>query len=142
MIPKKIIVFLKEVNFKDTLNKVEESAYKREHGLHNNKAYKNYRKFIKAAPFSNYEIFWCDFGKYENGILISYFIIIILALLFEIFSLLIHTGKLKFEINKNIFRKIMICIINTFTTIGLIYFFILLYLFILSIIVVSNPPLE
>ena len=110
--------------------------------IHNNKAYKDYRDIIILNPLSNYEIFWCDFGQYENGILISYFILLILVLLYEIVSLLIHYNVIKLEIGQNFFYKMIILINFTFEIIFVIYLFLLLYLFSLSILIVSKTPLD
>ena len=110
--------------------------------IHNNKAYKDYRDIIILNPLSNYEIFWCDFGQYENGILISYFILLILVLLYEIVSLLIHYNVIKVEIGQNFFYKMIILINFIFEIIFSIYFFLLLYLFSLSILVFSTTPLD
>ena len=110
--------------------------------IHNNKAYKDYRDIIILNPLSNYEIFWCDFGQYENGILISYFILLILVLLYEIVSLLIHYNVIKVEIGQNFFYKMIILINFIFEIIFIIYFILLLYLFSLSILVVSTTPLD
>ena len=90
--------------------------------INNHKGYKNYRDSIKLNPLSNYEKFWCSFGKYENGILLSYSILLILALVFEIISLLILKNIIKIEIEKisnSNFNKLFI----VYIFLGLFHFF-------------------
>ena len=110
--------------------------------ISNNKAYKNYRDLIKINPLSNYEIFWCNFGKYEKGILISYFILLILVLAFEIISLLIHKQKLIIKIGTGLLYKGIIFINFIFYLIFTLYFSFFMYLFSLSILIIVHPPLE
>lgn len=106
----------------------------------NNNSYKNYRDLIKSNPLSNYEKFWCDFGKYEKGILISYFILLILVLSFKIVSLLIHKKRIK--IGNGFFYKIIILLNFLFSVIFIIYLSLIIYLFSLSILIISKHPLK
>lgn len=108
--------------------------------INNHKGYKNYRDSIKLNLLSNYEKFWCDFGEYENGILISYFILDILALVFEIISLLIHKSIIKIEIGK--ISNILILINYLFDIFCFIYYSLFKYLIALSFVVVFITPLE
>ena len=109
--------------------------------ISNNKTYKNYRVLIKINPLSNYEIFWCDFDKYEKGILISYFILLILVLTFEIISLLIHIKK-QIKIGTGFLYKTIIFINFIFYIIFTLYFSFIMYLFSLSILIIAYPPLR
>ena len=110
--------------------------------ISNNKSYKNYRETIKDNQLSNYEKFWCDFGKYEKGILISYFVLLISVLLFEIFSLLIHKKTIKMKIGNGFIYKMIIFINFIFYIIFCLYFSLLIYLFSLSILIVTKTPLK
>ena len=108
--------------------------------INNHKGYKNYRDSIKLNPLSNYEKFWCSFGKYENGILLSYSILLILALVFEIISLLILKNIIKIEIEK--ISNILILINYLLYIFFLVYFIFFQYLISLSFVVVFKTPLK
>ena len=45
---------------------------------------------LSTSNTDSFTDFWCNIGNFENGVLISYLIFIIIYLAFEIFSLLIH----------------------------------------------------
>ena len=45
---------------------------------------------INTGNTDSFTNFWCNIGSFENGVLISYLIFIIIYIAFEIFSLLIH----------------------------------------------------
>ena len=111
--------------------------------IKNNKYYRNYRNLIIPNILSNYEKFWCDIGKIEDGILISYFICSFLLLAFEIFSIMIHTHKIKVKIGTGGFYYNILIIINySFSTILLFYFAFIIYLIVCAIIVRSLSPLD
>ena len=85
--------------------------------------------------------FWCNIGKVEDGVLISYFIFLILYLGFEIFSLLLHKNVIKLEI-KGILYNIIVLINLIFLIIFYIYIPLFIYLFIYSILVSTISPLN
>ena len=100
-----------------------------------------YEGSIVSTKTSSFTIFWCNIGKYEDGVLISYLIFIILFLCFEIVSLLIHKKVIKLSIEREgILYYILICANSLFLVIFYIYFPLLFYLFVYSIIVLSTNP--
>ena len=94
-----------------------------------------------STETSSFTIFWCKIGKYEDGVLISYLIFIILFLCFEILSLLIHKKVIRLSIEgEGILYYILICANSLFLVIFYIYIPLLFYLFVYSIIVLSTNP--
>ena len=89
----------------------------------------------------SFTTFWCGIGNYEEGVLISYLIFIILFICFEIFSLLIHKKVIKLSIEgEGILYYILVCSNSLFLVIFYIYIPLLFYLFVYSIIVLSTFP--
>ena len=85
--------------------------------------------------------FWCNIGKAEDGVLISYLVFLILYLIFEIFSLLLHKNVIKLEI-KGALYNIIVLINIIFLIIFYIYIPLFIYLFIYSILVSTISPLN
>ena len=110
--------------------------------INNNKSYIKYKDIIESDQLSSFDKFWCNIGKYENGILISYFIILLLTLTFEIVSLLILKHKIKIKIGSGITYKIIIFINFIFYIIINVYNILLLYLFSIIIAAVIDNPLK
>ena len=94
---------------------------------------------LGLPPFAQ---FWCDFGNIERNILISYFIFIILHICFQIIQYFIHKGIIKIDIRKGKSYKITIFMNSLFYTIFMIYFPLLLYLFLCSLIVSILYPFD
>ena len=87
-----------------------------------------------------YTKFWCDFGNYQNSIFVSFLIFVILYLLFEIFSLLIHKSVIKLAFQIGIFHNIIIWINMAFYFIFKVYFPLYLFLFIFSWYTLAKDP--
>ena len=114
--------------------------------IQNDNNYKRLKEFISLNPETlislTYTSFWCDIGKYELGILLSYFIYVILVLIYEIIFFLIHKNKIHLEIGTGILYKTII-IINFFIfTIFTTFNILILLLIIYSIIVVARSPYD
>ena len=114
--------------------------------IQNDNNYKKFKEFISLNPETlislTYTSFWCDIGKYELGILLSYFIYVILVLIYEIIFFLIHKNKIHLEIGTGILYKTII-IINFFIfTIFTTFNILILLLIIYSIIVVARSPYD
>lgn len=86
--------------------------------------------------------FWCNIGSFENGVLISYLIFIIIYIAFEIFSLLIHKKVINLNINGGILYYIIVFMNILFFVIFYIYMPLLFFLTVYSIIVTASSPLE
>ena len=84
--------------------------------------------------------FWCNIGKVEDGVLISYLLLIILYLGFEICSFLVYKNIIKLKI-EGIFYHIIVGLNILFLIIFYIYIPLIVYLFIYSIIVATISPL-
>ena len=130
--------------------------------IKNNNNYDAYRQYLLSIySFSNeYNILsslytstqnlapsfvrlWCNFSNYETGVLISYFIFIIIIIAFEVLSFLHHNKKLHiFDIKSGISSKIILLINIIFYVLFMIYSPLLLYLFIYSILVMALSPLQ
>ena len=91
-----------------------------------------------------YTKFWCDMGDLEGDILISYLIFIILFILFEVFSFLMHKKKLqkwlKFDFTNNIFHNVVLLTNIAFYILFKIYVPILWFLFVYTIIAIVVEP--
>ena len=85
--------------------------------------------------------FWCNVGKVEDGILISYMVFHVIFLCFEIFSLLLHSNVIKLEI-KGIIYNIIVLINIIYLVIFYIYIPLILFLFLYSLIVLAASPLD
>ena len=114
--------------------------------IQNDNNYKKFKEFIslnsKTLISLTYNSFWCDIGKYELGILLSYLIYVILVLIYEIIFFLIHKNKIHLEIGTGILYKTII-IINFFIfTIFTTFNILILLLIIYSIIVVARSPYD
>ena len=72
---------------------------------------------------------WCDFGKVESDITISYLIFIILYICFQIIQYLIHKGIIKLDTKKGISYYIIIFINSLFYIVFMIFSPLLFYLF-------------
>lgn len=114
----------------------------------NHKEYIELKEFLNTHiestwySLENYNTFWCNIGIYENRILFSYLAFIILLLLFNIITFLIHRNTINIKIGTGI--KYNIIIIMTFL-LHIIFFALvpfIFYLFVYSIIVVSFTPLD
>jgi len=84
--------------------------------------------------------FWCDFGKLEQDITISYLIFIILYICFLIISYLIHKRIIKLDIKKGVSYSIIIFVNSLFYAVFMIFFPLLFYLFFLSIFISCFSP--
>ena len=91
--------------------------------------------------FPSFTKFWCDVGKVEDGILISYIIFHTLFLGFEIFSLLLHNNVITIEI-KGLFYNIIVLVNIIFLIIFYIYIPLFIFLFLYSLLVLSVSPLD
>ena len=90
---------------------------------------------------SSFKTFWCGIGNFEDSVLISYLIFIILFICFEVLSLLIHKHIIKISIEgEGILYYILVGGNSLFFIIFYIYFPLLFYLFVYSIIVFSTTP--
>ena len=118
--------------------------------IYNNNDLGNYLSLALPSGdiYSNLPTFtrlWCDFGKFENGVLVSYFVFLILFILFEIFSFLVHKrvfSILSFNVKKGIFYNIIIMVNIIFYILFLIYIPLFLYLLIYSVIVTGTSPFQ
>ena len=90
---------------------------------------------------SSLKTFWCGIGSFEDGVLISYLIFIILFIGFEILSLLIHKQVIKLSIEEEgILYYILIGTNSIFLVIFYIFTPLLNYLFIYIIIIIATTP--
>ena len=118
--------------------------------IKNDKYYRDYREFLLqlesfeiAYNLPTFAKFWCDFGGVEVDVVVSFFIFIILFLVFEIMSLLLHKNILKFlDITQGKFKTIVILINLVFYILFLIYSPLFFYLLVYSIIVTACSPLQ
>ena len=85
--------------------------------------------------------FWCDIGKAELGVLISYLIFLFLFIAYEILTFLIHKNIIKLKIDGNLYH-IVVGLNLFFCIIVYIYIPLVFYLFIYSIIVTTVSPLS
>ena len=111
----------------------------REYFVQIDEAYLTYL-FGLESILPGYTQFWCDFGNFENGILVSFLIFTIFYLLFEIFSLLLHKSILSLSYQKGIFYQIILLTNIVFFFFFKIFFPLLLFSFIYSIFVLAKPP--
>ena len=95
----------------------------------------------KNLNLPSFSSFWCNIGKVEDGVLISYLIFLILYLGFEVFTFLIHKNKIKLKI-EGILYHIIVGLNILFLIIFYIYIPLVAYLFIYSIIVSASSPLS
>ena len=109
--------------------------------ISNNPKYKKLKEYILLNPdqgFStDYTSFWCDIGKYELRILLTYLIYIILVSVFEIVFFLINKNKIHLEIGTGILYKTIIIIYYFIHTIFSFLVVLILYLAIYSCFVVT-----
>ena len=87
-------------------------------------AYQGVNYSLLLAGFSGaytFTQFWCNIGKAEDGVLISYLIFLILYLGFEIFTLLIHNKIVRLKIEGLLYHIVV----------GLDLFFLIIFIFIL-----------
>ena len=120
----------------------------------NNKYYKKYREFLDYMVknseedditnfnfvLTGYSKFWYDFGNFENNILISFLLFLVLFLSFEIFSLLIQKNVIKFVNPSTIYYNIFSLVNIIFYILFKIYFPLLLYLCIYSLLTMYITP--
>ena len=92
----------------------------------------------KLPTFTN---FWCNIGKAEDGVLISYLILLILYLGFEIFTLLIHNNLIRLKI-EGLLYYIIVGLYSFFLIIFYLYISLIAYLFFYSLIVITVSPLN
>ena len=85
--------------------------------------------------------FWCDIGKAELGVLISYLIFLFLFIAYEILTFLIHKNIIKLKIDGKLYH-IVVGLNLFFCIIVYIYIPFVFYLFIYSIIVTTISPLS
>jgi hypothetical protein len=122
------------------------------YSFHKNKYYKAYRDYFiyyyNVASTSSslienlygYNKLWVDFGNYENDILISFLVFIILFILFEIFSLLIHKNIIGLDYKNGFFYNILLLSNMIFYILFKIYLPLLFFLFIFSILIIAKKP--
>ena len=84
--------------------------------------------------------FWCDFGNVESVISNTYLIFIILNICFQIIQYLINIGRIKLDVKKGKSYYIIISLNSLFFVIFMIFYPLLLYLFLYSIIIVWLSP--
>ena len=89
---------------------------------------------------ASFTTFWCKIGSVENGVLISYLIFLIIFIVIEILSLLIHKNVIKIKI-EGFFHYLILGLNLLFYALFLIYAPLLVYLFVYCIIVSSVSPL-
>ena len=98
----------------------------------NNKQYKQLKEYILNNPGSiispTYAEFWCNIGKKEKGILISYLIFCVLSLIYSIILVLIEKEKIHIKIGVNLGYTFMIIINLLFFAIIVISPLAILYL--------------
>ena len=92
---------------------------------------------------SSFISFWCGIGSFEDGVLISYLIFIILFIGFEIISLLIHKHIIKLSIEEEgLLYYILIGSNSIFLVIFYIYIPLLFYLYIYIMIILTTAPVS
>ena len=90
---------------------------------------------------SSFRKFWCGLGSFEDGVLISYLIFIILFIGFEMVSLLIHKQIIKLSIEEEgILYYILIGANSIFLVIFCVFFPLLFYLFFYIMIIIASTP--
>ena len=89
---------------------------------------------------ASFTTFWCKIGSVENGVLISYLIFLIIFIVIEILSLLIHKYVIKITI-EGFFYYLLLGLNLLFYALFQIYSPLLFYLFVYCIIVSSVSPL-
>ena len=89
---------------------------------------------------ASFTTFWCKIGSVENGVLISYLIFLIIFIVIEILSLLIHKNVIKIKI-EGFFHYLILGLNLLFYALFQIYSPLLFYLFVYCIIVSSVSPL-
>jgi len=89
---------------------------------------------------TSFTTLWCKVGSVENGVLISYFIFLIIFILIEILLLLIHKNVIKIAIEGFLYNLILGFNLLFYALLQL-YNPLLFYLFVYCIIVSSNSPL-
>lgn len=97
---------------------------------------------ISTSNTDSFTNFWCNIGSFENGVLISYLIFIIIYIAFEIFSLLIHKKVINLNINGGILYYIIVFMNILFFVIFYIYMPLIFFLTVYSIIVTASSPLQ
>ena len=110
--------------------------------IKNNKYYKNFKKELLFYSGNNpvsFTKFWCEIGQAEDGVLISYLIMLILYIGFEIFTYLIHKGVITLKL-EGLLYHIIVGLDCFFLVIFYIYIPLAIYLFIYSIIVIAVSP--
>ena len=96
---------------------------------------------FSGSTESSFKMFWCGIGSFEDGVLISYLIFVILFVGFEIISLLIHKQVIKLSIEEEgILYYILVFSNSLFLVIFYIYIPLLLYLYIYCMIVLISTP--
>ena len=93
---------------------------------------------LKMPAFTK---FWCDFGKTELGVLISYLIFLILFMAYEVISFLVHKNIIHLKID-GILYHIIVGLNLFFYLIFYIYIPLVFYLFLYSILVTTISPLN
>ena len=123
----------------------------------NNKYYKEYRDYFNESDNINinnnknlefglvsiltgYTKFWCDFGNYEKSILVSFLVFIIIFLLFEIFSLLIHKNIIKLEYQRGFFYNFILLFNMAFYLIFKVFLPLFVFLLFLSCYIWIESP--
>jgi len=97
---------------------------------------------INTGNTDSFTNFWCNIGSFENGVLISYLIFIIIYIAFEIFSLLIHKKVINLNINGGILYYIIVFMNILFFVIFYIYMPLIFFLTVYSVIVTASSPLQ
>ena len=106
-------------------------------------AYQGVNYSLLLAGFSGaytFTQFWCNIGKAEDGVLISYLIFLILYLGFEIFTLLIHNKIVRLKI-EGLLYHIVVGLDLFFLIMFYRYITLVAYLFFYSLIVSTISPL-
>ena len=99
--------------------------------------------YSSTSNFPSFARLWCKFANYESGVLVSYFIFIIIYIVFEVLSFLHHNKTLQIiDIKNEISNKIILLINIIFYVLFMIFSPLLLYLFIYSILVTALSPLQ
>ena len=96
---------------------------------------------IDYLNLSTFTKFWCDIGKAELGILVTYLIFLILFITYEILTFLMHKNIIHLKIEGKLYH-IIVDLNLFFYIIFFIYIPLVFYLFLYSILVTAISPLS
>ena len=91
---------------------------------------------------SSFTKLWCEFGNIESKVTISYLIFIIICICFQIIQYFIYIGVIKLDFKKGISYNAIIFINSLFYVGYMIYYPLLFFLFIYSIIILAISPFD